>query len=47
MSRKNIIVLIFLLVSSAGLFSCDSILDLPDPVQFEDKMVLNGNLLLG
>ncbi|MCH7619811.1 MAG: DUF4249 family protein [Candidatus Marinimicrobia bacterium] len=47
MSRKNIIVLIFLLVSSAGLFSCDSILDLPDPVQFEEKMVLNGNLLLG
>ncbi|MCH8288656.1 MAG: DUF4249 family protein [Candidatus Marinimicrobia bacterium] len=47
MSRKNIIALIFLSVGSTGLFYCDSILDLPDPVQFEEKIVLNGNLVLG
>lgn len=47
MSRKSLIVLIFLSVGSIGLFSCDSILDLPDPVQFEEKIVLNGNLVLG
>ncbi len=47
MSRKSLIVLIFLSVSSIGLFSCDSIIDLPDPVQFEEKIVLNGNLVLG
>ena len=47
MSRKRFIVLIFLWVSSAGSFSCDSIIDLPDPVQFEEKIVLNGNLISG
>ena len=34
-------------MSSAGSFSCDSIIDLPDPVQFEEKIVLNGNLVSG
>ena len=47
MKRKNIKVLINLLISSFGLLSCDSIIDLPDPVQFEEKIVLNGNLVLG
>ncbi|TFB11975.1 DUF4249 family protein [Candidatus Marinimicrobia bacterium MT.SAG.3] len=47
MSRKNIMVLIILLTSSIGLLSCESIIDLPDPVKFEEKIVLNGNLVLG
>ncbi len=47
MSRKSIIVLLFLLVSSTGIFSCDSIIDLPDPLQFKEKIVLNGNLEIG
>ena len=47
MSRKRSIALISLLISSTGLFSCDSITDLPDPVQFQEKIVLNGNLVLG
>ena len=41
------IVLTLLSVSSIGLFSCDSIIDLPEPAQFEKKIVLNGNLVLG
>lgn len=40
-------VLIILLISSIGMFSCDSIIDLPDPAKFEKKIVLNGNLILG
>ena len=40
-------VLIFLFVGSIGLLSCDSIIDLPDPMQFEEKIVLNGNLEWG
>ena len=44
MSRKSLIVQIFLSVGSIGLFSCDAIIDLPDPIQFEEKIVLNGNL---
>ena len=40
-------VLVILSVNSAGSFSCDSIIDLPDPVQFEEKIVLNGNLVSG
>lgn len=47
MSKKKLIAPLFLLVSSIGLFSCDSIVDLPDPVQFEEKIVLNGNLEVG
>ena len=47
MSRKSLIVLILSSGGSIGLFSCDSIIDLPDPVQFEEKIVLNGNLKVG
>lgn len=47
MRIKNTIVLIFLSVTSTGLFSCDSITNLPEPLQFEEKIVLNGNLVLG
>ncbi len=47
MSRKNTILLIFLSVGSIGLFSCDAIIDLPEPIQFEEKIVLNGNLEVG
>ena len=47
MSRKNLMALVVLSVNSIGLFSCDSIIDLPDPLQFEEKIVLNGNLEIG
>ena len=47
MSRNSLIALILLSSGSTGLFSCDSITDLPDSVQFEEKIVLNGNLVLG
>lgn len=40
-------VLVVLSVNSIGLFSCDSIIDLPNPLQFEEKIVLNGNLEIG
>lgn len=36
-----------LLAGSIGLFSCDSLIDLPDPAQFEEKIVLNGNIVAG